>query len=139
MTAPQPLPPDSDDSRRLRAKLVSTWWAEQAVLDTLGITALALNDLLAKRGIIAAWHKPKNSYFYPPFQFHGHRIAPQIPAIMTHLKTLDGANGWGEIEWLYGCHSLLDGQRPMDVFMSAPDRVLAVAKREFVDELESGW
>lgn len=139
MFTPNSLPPDSNASRRLRAKLVSNWWTEAEVIETLGVDIPALHGLRNQRGLIAAWYLPEQAYRYPPFQFQDHRVAPQIGLLMDYLKVLDGANGWMEVEWLYACHSLLVGRRPADVFITEPDLVVAVARREFIDEQDSGW
>lgn len=91
------------------------------------------------RQVIVAWDSPTQAWRYPPFQFHGGRIAPQVIPLLECLVDMALAAGWGEVEWLYSAHTLLEGQRPATVFIENPDRVLAVAYQEFVEERYSHW
>lgn len=93
----------------------------------------------ASRYVLAVWHTPAQAYLYPPFQFEADRVVPQLAALMLLLGSLDFADGWGEIEWLYCPHSLLGGRRPAEVFSEDPAAVLAVAQREFSAEQDANW
>lgn len=133
------LPPETESSRLLRAKLSREWWSEAFVLERLRIDGSTLNNLRTERHIVAAWDASSRAWRYPPFQFLADNIALQIAPLLQYIVDRGNADGWDEIEWLYSNHALLDGQKPVDAFVSNPDLVLAVAKREFVDERDTNW
>lgn len=44
------------------------------------------------------------------------------------------ASGWHEVEWFLTPHVLLDDRTPADCMPTAPERVLAVVRQEFVEK-----
>ena len=115
----------------------------------LGSTALNASHLAnryRKEGkLLGAWIQPKRAYRYPPWQFAGGQLKPQVRSLLTLLRnevsgvaTPADTAGWLEIEWLYAPHVLLDGRSPASLMDSDPDRVVEAARIEFMDETRAG-
>ncbi len=115
----------------------------------LGSTALNAGHLANRyRGegqLLGVWIQPEQAYRFPPWQFAGGQLKPQVRHLLTLLRNeVSGvANpgdtaGWLEIEWLYAPHVLLDGRTPASLMDSDPDRVVRAARVEFMDETLAG-
>ena len=67
--------------------------------------------------------------YFPGFQFTPE--AQPLPVIADVLKILgDVRSGWGITLWFAGSNGWLDGKRPVDLLVSAPDEVIEAARRE---------
>ena len=144
-----PLPADSDTSAARRAELSTDWLDAKAVGMALG-SAASTGSQLANRyrregKLLGAWIRPERAYKFPPWQFIGGKPKPQVRSLLKLLRNKDtgiagpaDTAGWLEIEWLYAPHVLLEGQTPASLMDSDPDRVLQVARIEFMDDVRAG-
>ncbi len=66
--------------------------------------------------------------------FPGFQFSPEgqpLPVIASLLAILgDTHSGWELALWFLGSNGWLDGQRPVDLLLTEPDRVIAAAKHE---------
>lgn len=134
-----PLPPDRPASAVRRALLVQIWWTQIEVMVQLDIDEATLARWRRRRQVLAVWHAPANQYYYPPFQFAGRVLRREMSPLSGYLNEGVSESGWGEIEWLYAPHALLDGREPARVFPEDPERVLRVLHGEFLEDADNRW
>lgn len=140
MSKPINLPPDTSASQARRAEFVASWWRESEVLERFGIEPDTLTQWRRRRRVLAVWHPPENQYYYPPNQFDDTGPRREMSAVLGYLNNQGFSySGWGEIEWLYTPHVLLDGQTPDDVLLHDPRRVLRVIHEEFLEDPDARW
>lgn len=146
---PTPLPADTDASAARRADLASDWLDARAVGDALGSRASNASQLASryrKEGkLLGVWIRPERAYRYPPWQFAGGQPKPQVRRLLGLLRNEETGvagpadkGGWLEIEWLYAPHVLLGGKAPASLMDSDPDRVVEIARMEFMDGARAG-
>jgi hypothetical protein len=102
-------------------------------------TAL-LADARAAGLLLGVWSEAECGFVYPDFQFDRFgKLRPEVSALLMILPDDDDRGGWRRTFWLYSPHALLDGLRPVEVFISDPDRVLNAAVQEFLADRDSAW
>lgn len=134
------LPIDTPASKARRAALAKDWWRECEVLERFGIELETLTRWRRRRRLLAVWHAPENEYFYPPSQFDEAGPRREMSAVLGYLNDESfSSSGWGEIEWLFAPHALLDSQIPADMLSHDPRRVLQVLHDEFLETPDTRW
>lgn len=97
--------------------------------------------------LLGVWVPEEHAYRYPPWQFDSDGMPiPQLAAILTILReswhlerTGHRTSGWSEVAWFLGHHALLNADTPAYWLATDPERVLAVAHREFIEEGDNIW
>lgn len=141
------LPPETPASAERRQALVrdEKWLTVEGVAAYLGLTdPKALNRVLKfqEQGkILGAWVKEEQAFRFPVFQFHEGHIRPQMKPLLDLLADLLGElnSGWGQVEWFYARHALMDAKLPSEMMLFDPDRVLAVLQRRVEDGPDACW
>lgn len=88
--------------------------------------------LCAQRTLLGVWSERDDAFRYPDFQFDARgQLRPELAALLASLPDEADRGGWRRAFWLYSPHALLDGQAPAEAFVSDPERVIDVARREF--------
>lgn len=133
------LPSDGSESVRRRSELAQTWLSEDEVLARLRIDLQTLTAWRRSRKLLAVWCAPEDRYLYPPCQFAGAMLIPEMESLLGYLDYGVTGSGWDEIEWLYAGNAYLDARRPADVFPEAPSEVLKVAQQQLTEDPGAGW
>lgn len=82
---------------------------------------------------------PEDRYLYPPCQFDGATLIPEMESLLGYLDYDVTGSGWDEIEWLYAGNAYLDARRPADVLPEAPSEVLKVAQQQLTEDPDARW
>jgi hypothetical protein len=83
---------------------------------------------------------PGLCFLYPDFQFdRSGAIREDIAELLAVLPSEDDRGGWRRTFWLYSPHALLDDRTPAEIFIDDPTRVIAVAREEFLGDLDATW
>lgn len=115
-----------------RDELAGGYLIEEEVRSRLAIDPETLVRWRKERKILAIWHTPRKPYLFPPCQFVGAQLLPEIETLLMMREVVGSdRSGWSMVEWLLTPHVLLNDQRPADLLESNPDRVVAAAKVEF--------
>lgn len=141
-------PPISTDGRdRLRASLErrdsllhsEIWLSSDEVAIRIS-ASIAGNDReqdirrLRREGRLFAV-RFEGRYLHPDFQFDAKgRLMAAVKDLLDVLPTTDA--NWDLAFWVFQPTRALDGRRPADVFRQDPQRVVAVAKRDFLGDNE---
>lgn len=133
------LPPDGPESARRRAELAQTWLSEAEVLARLRIDLQTLTAWRKSRKLLAVWYAPEDRYLYPPCQFAGAMLIPEMESLLGYLDYGVTGSGWDEIEWLYAGNAHLDARPPADVLLEAPAEVLKVAQQQLTEDPDARW
>lgn len=131
------LPPETHDSRQKRLSLSAHWWDESAVDAAFCQPGAAVNGRRSG-SVLAVWDAERQAYLYPDFQFANGDVQRVMAEIIALIDDPSGS-GWGKIEWLYGCHALLGGRRPVDVIAHRPDDVVSAAMADFGGHPDERW
>jgi hypothetical protein len=84
---------------------------------------------------IIYWRDPKNSYFYPCWQFN--EAGALLPGIQEILQTFGSQDEWRIMRYFLGARQQLGGQRPLDLIRAGKiDAVLAHAQ---IHAAENTW
>jgi hypothetical protein len=101
---------------------------------TYAIRAQASGDLLG------VWSASRHCFLYPDFQFdRSGAIRKDVAGLLAVLPGEDDRGGWRRTFWLYSPHALLDDRTPAEIFIDDPTRVIAVAREEFLGDLDATW
>jgi hypothetical protein len=119
----------------------------EALLDPTVYGVRALEVLQQNGGILGVWVAGSDAYLYPAWQLDlSGRPSPVLQEVLSLLRGPYGVaggeptSGWEEMEWLLAPHALLDGNSPRDMLITAPERVLAVARQGFSSwSAEARW
>ena len=133
------LPHDAPESARHRADLAQTWLSEAEVVARLHIDLQTLTAWRRSRKLLAVWCAAEDRYLYPPCQFAGAMLIPQMEPLLGYLDYGVTGSGWDELEWLYAGNAYLDARQPVDVLPEAPSEVLKVAQQQFTGDPDAGW
>ncbi|MEM5341464.1 hypothetical protein [Paraburkholderia azotifigens] len=129
-----------------RDRLLAKDWPDSAQIGArLCVSAreaAAYVHRLRTEGIIfGVWSEPRQRYVYPDFQFD--REGRPVPDMATLLAILPDrgaeSGGWDRAWWFYWPCRMLDGAKPADVFVSAPERVIDAATDEFRQPRDADW
>lgn len=136
----------AEDAVRRRGELSREWLRSSQAGVLLGArpdeaSVRVKRERIAGR-LLGAWVPAEQDYRYPPWQFDGEgKPIPQLAKILVILRETwhsnrDGhrTSGWSEVAWFIGVHALLDCETPAHWLAVDPDRVVAVAHREFIEE-----
>ncbi|WP_277185174.1 hypothetical protein [Caballeronia sp. BR00000012568055] len=140
--APDPEQAAIDFRNQLLAK---NWRDGKGVAALLGMATEVANPnqyayRLRKDGaLFGVWSAKDRGYRYPDFQFERGMLRPETAELLSVLAALEDSGGWRIAFWLYSPHALLDGNKPADVFVTAAQRVIDVARQEFGGEQDAGW
>jgi hypothetical protein len=117
---------------------------ERPWLDAAGVVALVgarvdpagamayVARLVAGGALLGVWSEREQAFRYPDFQFDTRgQLRPELAALLANLPGEADRGGWRRAIWLYSPHTWLDGQVPAEIFVSEPQRVIDVARREF--------
>lgn len=143
-----PLPASTNDERdRLRASFErrdrllqsETWLScdEVAIRTSDGIVGndpeQHIRKLRSEGRLFGVRFKGK--YLHPDFQFDAQgRLMPEVKDLLDVLPT--GGTNWNLAFWVFQPTGALNGRRPADVFRQNPDRVVAVARKDFLGDRE---
>lgn len=150
LDAPAPLQREisiEEASAARRIELARDWPTAAEVSRRMGSTAgngSQLATRLRREGALLGVYMtgPTHHYRFPIWQFRpdGQPI-PQMREILTILRdhgpfldTDRRTTGWSEVAWFMGGHALLDGQAPLEVLATEPERVVEAARIEFVED-----
>lgn len=90
--------------------------------------------------LLGVWSASRRCFLYPDFQFHhSGTIREDVAELLAVLPSEDDRGGWRRAFWLYSPHSLLDDRTPAEIFIADPARVIAVARKEFLDDRDATW
>jgi hypothetical protein len=96
--------------------------------------------LRSLRRLLGVWAAQRKTFVHPTFQFDRlGQLRPEVGELLDILPDKDDRGGWERAFWLYSPHGLLEGKTPADVFTDDPQRVIAVAKREFAGDQDANW
>jgi hypothetical protein len=136
----------ADENRR---ELAAEWLTAAQASRLLGSQADNSSEMateLRRAGqLVGVWVPYEHAYRYPPWQFDDNgRPVAQVQAILKLLRENGGVtdggkrtSGWNEVEWLL-CHLvLLNDRTPAAMLRDDPDRVVAAAHKEFVEDRSS--
>jgi hypothetical protein len=71
--------------------------------------------------------------FYPEFQFaHDGTPLDAMTRVLAHVD--EGARGWPLLSWFESPSHFLDGKKPSEMLLTAPERVAAAAKAFYSDD-----
>lgn len=150
LDAPAPLEREislEEASAARRIELARDWPTAVEVSRRMGSTAgngSQLATRLRREGALLGVYMtgPTHHYRFPIWQFRpdGQPI-PQMREILAILRdhgpfldTDRRTTGWSEVAWFMGGHALLDGQAPLEVLATEPERVVEAARIEFVED-----
>lgn len=125
-----------------RAALAHKYLSSQMAQTVLGIDSTALTVWREERRLLAVWHRPASDWLYPDFQFEGGALIKEVPDLLAVYETYYShvwMNTWSIVEWYMSPHLLLDGARPMEVLVKDPQKVLEVARAEFLQDPATIW
>lgn len=132
-----------------RCELAAQWLTAAQANRLLGSQTDHSGDMageLRRAGqLLGAWVPNERAYRYPPWQFDDNgKPVPQVQIILKLLRehggVIDGGyrtSGWNEVEWLLSHLVLLDDRTPADMLRDNPERVVAAAHTEFVEDKDS--
>lgn len=145
---PPPLP-ETDESRQLREALAADWISAAAVgteIDSRAKNTSRLANRYRREGrLLGVWIRPQGRYLYPPWQIKNGQPLPQMESLLALIRGPNGiagdwdTSGWEEVTWFYAPHRRLGGERPSDLMISDPDRVLEAARGEFREGRDARW
>lgn len=116
-----------------RDALAHGYLIEEEVRSRLAIAHETLVRWRKARKILAVWYMPGKRYLYPPYQFVGARLLPEIAALLVLRQAIGpDRSGWAIVEWLLSPHVLLEDQSPAEILQFTPNRVIAAARAEFL-------
>jgi len=96
--------------------------------------------LRSQRRLLGVWSAQRKTFFHPMFRFDRlGQLRPEVGKTLEILPDNDDRGGWERAFWLYSPHPLLDGKIPAEVFVGEPQKVIAVAKKEFVGNQDANW
>jgi len=96
--------------------------------------------LRSQRRLLGVWSAQRKTFFHPMFQFDRlGQLRPEVEKILEVLPNKDDRGGWERAFWLYSPHALLEGKTPADVFVGDPQKVIAVAQKEFAGNQDANW
>lgn len=139
----------AEQAAEYRRELAIQWLTAAQANRLLGSQTDNSSDMadgLRRAGqLLGAWVPNERAYRYPPWQFDDNgRPVPQVQIILKLLRenggVIDGGyrtSGWNEVEWLLSHLVLLDDRTPADMLRDDPDRVVAAAHKEFVEDKNS--
>lgn len=141
------LPPETPASAERRQALMGDekWLTVDSVAAYLGLTdPKAISRVLKFREqgkILGVWVNEERAFRFPVFQFHQGRVRPQMKPLLDLIADLlDGPeSGWGQVEWFYARHALMDAKLPSEMMVFDPDRVLNVLERHIEDGPNACW
>jgi hypothetical protein len=141
------VPPESfDDLAQVaaarRTELAKTYLSASQAQSLLGIDSATLTDWRKGKRLLGVWHEPAKAWLYPDFQFDHqglHVQMPQLLAVFDRHYSHVWSNTWTIVEWFLSPHALLDGARPMDILACELERVLEIAKSEFLQDPSTQW
>ncbi|HDS1305122.1 TPA: hypothetical protein QEK28_001967 [Stenotrophomonas maltophilia] len=139
-----PPPKDSEASMLRRRNLIREegWLTAVQVASCLQYSdksaKQAVSKLRRQHKLLGAWVKDERAFRFPKFQFSDAEILPEIRLLLGILPEGNGT-GWAQVQWFYSRHAQLDGETPRSVMLRDPERVLAVAKRQFKEDADAFW
>jgi hypothetical protein len=90
--------------------------------------------------LLGVWVAQRKTFVHPTFQFDRlGQLRSEVGELLAILPDKGDRGGWERAFWLYSPHALLEGKTPADVFIDDPQRVIAVAKREFAGDPDANW
>ena len=125
-----------------RAALVQKYLSSQTAQAVLGIDSTMLTAWRKERRLLAVWHRPANDWLYPDFQFEDGSLIKEVPDLLAVYESYYShvwSNTWSIVEWYMSPHLLLDGARPAEVLAKDPQKVIAVARAEFLQDPATMW
>lgn len=136
-----------EEAIAFRNRLIAKGWPDgRRVAEMVGTGSTSNPHQYAARqrsrgALFGVWVATERSFRHPDFQFDDHgSIRPAVADLLTVLPSNDEDNhGWRRAFWLYSPHALLSGATPADVFVSDPERVIAVANEEFSGDPNVRW
>jgi hypothetical protein len=94
----------------------------------------------ARGALLGVWSVPRHCFVYPDFQFNSSGdIRREVAELLAVLPSEDDHRGWRRTFWLYSPHALLDECAPAEIFIGDPTRVIAAARKEFLDDPAATW
>lgn len=144
-----PLNALAEEAAEYRRELAIQWLTAAQANRLLGSQSDNSNDMagrLRRAGqLLGAWDPNERAYRYPPWQFDDNgKPVPQVQIILKLLRenggVIDGGcrtSGWNEVEWHLSHLVLLDDRTPAYMLRDDPDRVVAAARIEFVEDKNS--
>lgn len=133
-----------EGAKYLRDKLLTRGWRDgRAVGDLLGYAneknpAQHAYRLRTVGELFGVW-SPQGRYVHPDFQFDQGAIRPRVRELLAILPKRSDDGGWGIAIWLHSPHPRLDDREPAKVFETEPQRVIDLAKDEFIGDKNGGW
>ena len=125
-----------------RAARAQKYLSSQTAQAVLGIDSTMLTAWRKERRLLAVWHRPANDWLYPDFQFEDGSLIKEVPDLLAVYESYYShvwSNTWSIVEWYMSPHLLLDGARPAEVLAKDPQKVIAVARAEFLQDPATMW
>lgn len=121
-----------------RREVVADWLDVAEIARVMATPPATVAEMRLAGRLHAVWMASEERWLFPLWQLdaRGTPIA-QVAKVLELLRSPEGfgiempSAGWSETEWFYSCHALLDANRPVDLFLSDPTRVLVAAQEEF--------
>jgi hypothetical protein len=139
MVAMTNLPPETPQAAAARAALYSQWMTIGDMAAVLGVPVSQVTEMRRRRELLGVWVHEKQEYSFPPFQLHEGKPNAQMPRLLSLITDVSGS-GWGLVEWLTSCPSLLNGHQPTELIAKGRfTEVLAAAEEEALDHPDGRW